>query len=123
MSSVPQSPVVAREHGVAQVLEVRAAEIRDTDMVARLGTELRRAVDAADRSYFVLDLSAVTYLSSTALGLLINLHAHLSDRGYAFALVAPEGEVRSIFELAKLERIIPIYADLESAVRGFCSGV
>ncbi len=123
MSPNGEPVVAAREHGVAQVLEVRAAEVREADQIARLGAELRRAIDASDRPYFVLDLSAVEYLSSVALGLVINLHAHLSDRGYAFGLIVPEGDVRAIFELAKLERIVPIYADLDSAVRGFCSGV
>ncbi len=117
MADRTSDPLVRiRAEGLVQVLAVRPGPVRAADAIAGLGHDLRRAIEASDRDRFVLDLSEVTYLTSAALGLVINLHAHLQARGYALAVVAPPGEVAEVFAHTRLGEVIPVYARLDAAL-------
>jgi len=118
--AAPKSLVRRRSHGSTEVLTVRAAEVYLAETVEQLGSDLRREIeDAGPGKRFVLDLSGVTFLSSVALGLILNVHAHLEDRGYPFAVVAGPGEVAEVFARSRLGDALPVFATVEEALRGF----
>jgi anti-anti-sigma factor len=110
--------VDARMHDQTLVLSVRAAEVYQAEMIEQLGHDLRRAIeDAHDASRFVLDLSGVQFLTSGALGLVINLHSHLKGRGYPFAVAGATGEVAGVFERSHLATIMPLAATVADALK------
>ena len=104
------------EDGV-EVLVVRAAEIYRADLVERLGRRLRGAIEASRGTRFVLDLSGVTFLSSAALGMLINIHAHLAKLGYRFGVAGVRGEVASVFEYTRLRDVMPVFPTVADALK------
>lgn len=114
----PQPLVERRPRGGADVLVVGVAEIYEADVTERLGRHVRRAIEASEAGAFVLDLSAVRFLTSGALGLLINLRAQLAERGYAFALAGAAGEVAYILDCTRLGEVMPVYPTVEQALRG-----
>ncbi|MBE3069232.1 MAG: STAS domain-containing protein [Planctomycetes bacterium] len=114
----PRPLIERRPRGGADVLVVGVAEIYEADITERLGRHVRRAIEASDAGAFVLDLSAVRFLTSGALGLLINLRAQLAERGYAFALAGATGEVAYILDCTRLAEVMPVYATVEQALRG-----
>jgi len=109
--------VERRPHGHVEVLSVRAAELYRADAIEQLGRELRRLIDETSPAAFVLDLGAVGFLSSAALGLLLNLRAHLEERTYPFALAAASGEVAEVLRRARLDEVMPVYPTVEEALR------
>jgi anti-sigma B factor antagonist len=115
--------VVRRDQGQVAVLSVRAKEVRQADTLAELGRQVRRAIEAGDAASFVLDLGEVEFLSSAALGLIINLRAHLTGRDYGFSVAAATSDVATVFRHAHLEKVLPLYATVEEAVRARCEGV
>jgi anti-anti-sigma factor len=118
--AAPKSLICRRSHGSTGVLTVRAAEVYRAETVEQLGRDIRREIEAVGPGQqFVLDLSGVTFLSSITLGLILNIHAHLKDRGYPFAVVAGAGEVAEVFARSHLGTALPVFATVEDALREF----
>ena len=105
-----------RERGAVEVLTVHADDVTEADLVGRLGVDLRHAIDAGAADAFVLDLSAVRFLTSAALGMLINIHAHLADRGCRLALAGATGNVARVLKQARLEELMPVCPTVGEAI-------
>ena len=56
----------------------------------------------------VVDLSRVTFLDSTALGILVRAVREVGARGGELRIVLPEGTARRIFEITTLDRVLPV---------------
>jgi anti-sigma B factor antagonist len=67
-------------------------------------------------SAVVVDLSGVTFLDSTVLGVLLRGLKRLRARGGRFRVVAPSAEIRRIFELTYLDRLFELDATREEAL-------
>ncbi len=70
--------------------------------------------DSGVRS-LVVDLTAVTFLDSTALGVLVGVYRRLADRGGGPAVVRASETQRRIFHITPLDTIIPIFPSLADA--------
>ena len=105
-----------RPHEGVAVLAVHASEISQAETIERLGRDLRRALEEAEASAFVLDLSEVRFLTSAALGLILNVRAHLADRERRLALAAARGEVARVLARARLAEILPVCPTVQEAV-------
>ena len=73
------------------------------DLRARLDAILARA-----GARVVVDLSAATFIDSSTLGLLA-VSAKRFGCPRRFAIACPPGEVRIMFELTALDRVLPLY--------------
>jgi anti-sigma B factor antagonist len=79
---------------------------------------LERALDAAimtSHGAFVLDLSDVGFLDSSALHALLRARALLAREDRALAIVCPPGPVRRLFEVAGIADLLFLYACREDA--------
>jgi len=101
----------------AEVLVIREAELYRADTIEQLGHELHRVIDASRAARFVLDLGPVRFLTSGALGLIINTRAHLVKRGFTLALAGATGEVAQVLEHARLAEVMPVYPTVEEALK------
>jgi anti-sigma B factor antagonist len=64
----------------------------------------------------VVDLSAVSFLDSTALGIVVRTVRAIGERGGAVRLVLPETTARRIFEITMLDQVLPLAATREDAL-------
>jgi len=103
--------------GGADVLVVLEPELFRAETIERLGHELHRAIDASQAGRFVLDLGRVRFLTSGAIGLIINTRAHLVKCGLTLALAGATGEVATVLEHARLAEVMPVYPTVEEAVK------
>jgi anti-sigma B factor antagonist len=76
------------------------------------------AAAAAGGAAVVLDLAAVTFLDSTALGTIVGLLRRVREGDGALRVVLPETEARRIFELTALERTLDVRPSRASALDG-----
>jgi anti-sigma B factor antagonist len=67
-------------------------------------------------SRVVADLSAVSFLDSTALGVLVRALRELGEDGGAARVVLPRGTARRIFEITTLDRVLPVSDSRENAL-------
>jgi anti-sigma B factor antagonist len=66
--------------------------------------------------HIVVNLSAVNYLDSTALGVLIGGLKRLRERDGILELICPNPRIKRIFEITGLNRIFDMYMSEEEAV-------
>ncbi|MBA2642288.1 MAG: STAS domain-containing protein [Actinobacteria bacterium] len=66
---------------------------------------------------FLADLSRVTFLDSTALGLLVRTVRDVTKRGGRARVVLPQTTARRIFEITTLDRVLPIAGSRAEALK------
>ncbi|MGH2762336.1 MAG: STAS domain-containing protein [Thermoleophilaceae bacterium] len=94
----------------------------DVATAPRLITALNQAVSGALES-LVIDLSAVGFMDSTGLALLINAHRRITHRRKGFAVVCPPGPLRRVFEVTDMVDLLHVCPDRESATAAAAAGV
>jgi anti-anti-sigma factor len=70
----------------------------------------------AEYGRLVVDLSAVSFMDSTALGLLMRAVNEVVDSGGHARVVLPESMARRIFEITTLDRVLPVAVSREAAL-------
>jgi anti-sigma B factor antagonist len=84
--------------------------------------ELRQAVAGfLDRGYerLIIDLSNVTYLNSTAIGVLVSAHTSYSRRGWQVKLCGVNKNITNIFVITKLTLVFDVLETRDQAVKSF----
>lgn len=64
-------------------------------------------------------MGKVTYLNSTALGVLISSHATVTKNGGKIVLCNLDKSIENLFVITKLTLVFPIFATLEEAIKNF----
>jgi len=64
--------------------------------------------DVIDDRRLVADLSAVSFMDSTALGLVVRAVREFRERGGAVRVVLPQGSARRIFEITTVDSVLPL---------------
>ena len=79
--------------------------------------QVRQAIlDALDGEHGVgVELSAVSYIDSSGIAALVEGFQNARQNGRRFALVAVSQAVMAVLELARLDRVFPIVADVDAA--------
>ena len=73
------------------------------------------AAAAGNRAPVVVDLSGVSFISSIGIRLLIKTARAQASRGGRVVLAAPQPLVRTVLETTGIDKVIPLFTDVESA--------
>jgi anti-sigma B factor antagonist len=79
---------------------------------------LGKAIDAGDRK-FVIDFAGAGYIDSSGLGALVALSRRVRDAGGELRLSGLNEDLRSLFELTKLDTLFAIADTPEQALANF----
>jgi anti-sigma B factor antagonist len=63
----------------------------------------------------VVDLSAVNFLDSSALGAFVAAHHELAEKGGSLKLAAPRSHVLKVFQITRLAEVIPLFESVDEA--------
>ncbi len=66
----------------------------------------------------VVDLLGVSFLDSTALGVLVGSFKRIRESGGDLKLVIAEPRILKVFEITDLVRVFPIFSTVDEAVGG-----
>jgi anti-sigma B factor antagonist len=97
----------------ATVLAVRGEA--DLHSAPRLRDAIATAIEDGAQE-LVLDLTETTFVDSMILGVLLGTMKRLRARGGQLRLVVASAEIRRIFEITQLDRVLPLYDTREEAV-------
>jgi anti-sigma B factor antagonist len=86
----------------------------DGDGAGELEAELLEAVNRGHRR-ILLDLAGVAFIDSMGLAAILTAFRRMGDDG-DLRLCAPRPEVRSVIELARVHRVVPVYDTLDDAL-------
>lgn len=74
----------------------------------------KEAVEKAQNeqcAHLIVDLSGVTFMDSSALGLLVVTYQNFKRSNNMVSLLRPQGYVRQVLDLANIPNLMPIYDD------------
>ncbi|MFO0708024.1 MAG: STAS domain-containing protein [Nitrospira sp.] len=77
------------------------------------------ALDAVKRTHsrhVILNLARVTFVDSSAIGLLALTAQQMKSSATRFSLVGAQGTVKQVLELMQIHRMIPMYANEDAAL-------
>ncbi len=93
------------------------ARILDAMQIETIGEELYRLVDEMDRKKLILDFTKVQFLSSGAVGVLINLRNKTAAINGTFAICGMRKELLKVFEIMKINKLFTFCADENEALK------
>lgn len=102
----------------SDVVVVHVSGDVDALSVGSLRDELTQAI-AGGATRLVADLSEVTFMDSTGLGVLVGRLKAVRMAGGGLHCVVTTERLRKIFYATGLERVLPLYEDVEGAVSSF----
>ena len=79
---------------------------------------VQEASDAGARK-FLLDCTETGYIDSSGLGALVTISKRVREVGGQIRLAALNDDLRSLFELTKLDTLFAIYPDRSNALDGY----
>jgi anti-sigma B factor antagonist len=93
--------------------------ILDEPTIQAIAEQLFSLVEADGRRKLLLNFVNVEYMSSAALGKLINLHKKLAALKGKLAMCNVIAQIYEVFAITKLDKIFKIFPDEESATASF----
>ncbi|MDO8519946.1 MAG: STAS domain-containing protein [Deltaproteobacteria bacterium] len=90
----------------------------DVSAQSRLRDDLLKKAPLSSEK-IVLDFSKVEFIDSACLGALVAVARKLRKNGGDVRIASPLEEVRSIFQITRLDKIFQIFANPEEAVTSF----
>lgn len=83
-----------------------------------LENDLKKLVEGGARKV-VLDLASVEYVDSAGIGVLVGTAGLLRQVGGGLMLARPQHRVSEIFKMVRVQSVLPVFPDVESAALGF----
>ena len=97
------------------VIKIIMQEVHTLD-VPELKEKIQHAVVDKSIKKLVLDLSDVKIITSTGIGIFLNINQILKSQ---LKLAAPNDEIKKVLELTKVTTVIKIYNSVDEAVKSF----
>lgn len=89
----------------------------DVATVPAVRAKLEQALVDKIPAGLILDLTDVTFMDSSGLGFLLGRYQRLAESGGAIMIAGAQGQVRRVFELSGLTKIIPQVQTLAEALK------
>src|SRR6266851_1988627 len=105
--------------GEVTVVNFTDKKILDEQNIQVIGEQLFSLVDELGRRKLLLNFGNVEFLSSAALGKLITLNRKLQGVGGKLVLCNIAPQIKEVFEITRLDNLIPIKADEQGGLQAF----
>jgi len=84
-------------------------------------SELANAVRLQNDTKVLIDLSRVSRIDSTGLGVLMNCYCHAIKNSGVLKLLHPDAPVKRMLSMTKIDSVVETFADESSAIESFGS--
>jgi anti-sigma B factor antagonist len=119
LGSRPKPKMQTVVQGDVAVVTILESHILDETNIAEIGRELMNLVTKQYMIKMVIDLSEVRYMSSAVLRQIIALYKAIKAEKGDLKLCRIAPEIREVFKITQLDKMIEIKDDLDSAVKSF----
>jgi len=104
-------------HGAVMVVMVREERL-DAHNSNELKVEMNRLFESGTRN-LVVDLKEVRFIDSSGLGVLVSGFKNASTHQGSIKLCCLQTQVKSMFELTRLQRVFDIYQTIDEALESY----
>lgn len=101
------------------IVEFQSPRLVDANSLDKIAEQLYELVDKKDRKKLVLDFGNVRFMSSSALGMLLNLNTKSAAIKGTLVLCGLRKDLMKVFEITKLTKILRFCADEKEALAVF----
>ena len=84
-------------------------------------TELSKAIHLESDTKVLIDLSKVSRIDSTGLGVLMQCYCHAVKNAGALKLLRPDAPVRRVLNVTKIDSVLQTFEDEAAAIESFGS--
>jgi len=113
-------PRISVEYGEgATIITFTDEKILEERDILELQESLMGVIEQGEKTNLILDFSAVKFLSSAVLGLLIRVSKKVYERDGRLCLCNISPRIYEIFKITRLTKIFDIYPDRASAAASF----
>jgi anti-sigma B factor antagonist len=106
---------VTKQEGDIFVLEVKIPEVH-TLYVPDLKERIQQVIINNNIKKLVLDLSKVESITSTGIGIFLNVNNNLKSK---FRLACASPDVKKVLELTKVNSVIKVFDTVNEAIKSF----
>ncbi len=111
--------IQARPLDRALVLELLDQRLVEAEQVQQLGVDMKKAIANCPLANVVVDFERTEFLSSAALGVLVEVHAVVQAKGGEMRIANLSGDLRKIFKLTRFDKLMKIHKTNEDAMKSF----
>jgi anti-sigma B factor antagonist len=101
------------------VVNFQNAGVLDSTSIDALGRDLLHLVEKQDKRKLILDFSAVKFMSSQALGMLLQLKRSLDTVKGKVLIAGIRPELHKVFKLTNLHKLFTFHNELDKALAEF----
>lgn len=101
------------------VVNFQDASMLDSAHIDRVGEALYKLVDDEDRRQIILDFTDVKFLSSAALGVLVNLQKKAGKVKGQVLICGLRDEIHKVFKITNLDKLFKFHPDEHAALQHF----
>ena len=116
---MPEPNLVVQNIGGVVVVNFADASILDGPAIESLGKRLYELVDQQAQRKILLDFSKVRHISSSLLGVLIQLQKKSGAIHGRVAVCSLRPELQKVFKITRLEKLFSFYEGEEPALNSF----
>ena len=113
-----RSLVMTSQIGEVGVVTFLTSQVLDEMNVQQLGRELDDLIEKEHMVKMVINFDKIKFLSSAVLGKLISLNKKISAEKGRLAFCLINDDIMQVFKITRLDKLIPIYDDEETAIKG-----
>jgi anti-sigma B factor antagonist len=107
---------IREQHGTV-ILELKGKLVGGS-LNGRMNQTLNNLLDQGKKN-IVVDLSSVTHINSSGMGILISGYSKVKDKGGALKLANLTSKMKGLLSITKLNRIFETYNSVDEAVQSF----
>src|SRR6185295_14612778 len=100
------------------VVEFRTASLMDPGQLEEIGRQMYHLIDAQDQRRIVLDFEKVQFVSSQALGIIMNMNKKLMAlKNSKLILCGVTGKLLEVIKITRLDKILTMKPTQKEAVK------
>jgi anti-sigma B factor antagonist len=111
-------PLIERKQ-VNDVTVIRFTETSQLLAASLELAELTKAIRVERDTKVLIDLSKVSRIDSTGLGVLMNCYCHAVKNSGALKLLHPDASVKQVLNVTKIDSVLQTFEDETAAIRSF----
>jgi anti-sigma B factor antagonist len=100
------------------VIEFRLSSLMDPIILDDIGRELIRLVEEEDRRQLIMDFEKIEYVSSQAIGILLNMHKKLKALPHShLILCSVPPKIMELLKITRLDKVLTIKPSQKEAIK------